>query len=70
LTYLMALYHGLASGTDSSALWAQVYYWVSGGSLLFLLIYRIAVTVTAKLNKPAPRPAPASQLRPTTPAPQ
>ena len=61
LTYVMALYHGLTSGTDSSALWAQVYYWVSGGSLLFLLVYRIAVTITSKMSKPTPRPVPAAQ---------
>jgi predicted ferric reductase len=60
-TYLMAFYHGLASGTDSSALGVQIYYWVSGGSLLFLLVYRIAVTITAKMEKRAPRPAPAAQ---------
>jgi predicted ferric reductase len=53
LTYVMALYHGITSGTDTSATWAQNYYWISGGSLLFLLIYRIAVTVTTKLEKRA-----------------
>jgi predicted ferric reductase len=52
-TYLMALYHGITSGTDSSMAWAQIYYWVSGGSLLFLLIYRIAVTIITKLEKRA-----------------
>jgi predicted ferric reductase len=39
--YLMGISHGLFSGTDTSAGWAQTYYWVSAGSLLFLLIYRI-----------------------------
>jgi predicted ferric reductase len=53
LTYVMALYHGITSGTDSSALWAQTYYWVSGGSLLFLLVYRIAVTIVTNLEKRA-----------------
>ena len=41
LSYAAALAHGLASGTDTSALWAQCYYWISGSSLLFLLMYRV-----------------------------
>jgi predicted ferric reductase len=47
--YIMGLMHGLFSGTDSSANWASWYYWISGGSLLFLLIYRIVNTITQKL---------------------
>ena len=41
LTYVAALVHGLMSGTDTSTLWAQWYYWISGSSLLFLLMYRV-----------------------------
>jgi predicted ferric reductase len=52
LTYVAALYHGLSTGTDSSTTWAQMYYWVSGISLLFLLIHRIVVTLVAKLAAP------------------
>ena len=55
--YGMALLHGLFAGTDSSAGWAQWYYWISGGSLLFLLIHRIVNTITEKLTKPAARGA-------------
>ena len=62
--YLMGLSHGLLAGTDSTAAWAQWYYWISGGSLLFLFIYRIVNTITEKLTKPARRlvttPKPAS----------
>jgi predicted ferric reductase len=54
LSYFVALYHGISSGTDTKMLWAQSYYWISGASLLFLLIYRIIVT-----SNPAPRPVPA-----------
>ena len=43
--YLMGISHGLFSGTDASAGWAQNYYWISAGSLLFLLIYRILAVV-------------------------
>lgn len=46
LTYVAALLHGLASGTDTSALWAQWYYWISGSSLLFLLMYRVAASLS------------------------
>ncbi len=60
--YGMGLVHGLFSGTDSPASWAQWYYWISGGSLLFLLVYRILNTVTEKsTRRPAPRPIPSGQ---------
>lgn len=39
--FLLAMAHGIASGTDSGAAWASGVYWLSGASLLFLLIYRI-----------------------------
>jgi predicted ferric reductase len=47
--YLMGLAHGLFSGTDSTTNWAQWYYWISGGSLLFLFIYRVIATFMDKL---------------------
>jgi predicted ferric reductase len=43
-TYLLALAHGITSGTDSSTFWAQAMYWATGGSFVFLFIYRILVT--------------------------
>ena len=60
--YMMGLFHGLFSGTDSTTTWAQWYYWISGGSLLFLLIHRIVntgfekIAARAKRMKQAPRP--------------
>lgn len=57
--YLMGLAHGLFGGTDSSTAWAQYYYWISSGSLLFLLIYRIANTIVEKFT---PRPKPVTQV--------
>ena len=48
--YVMGLLHGLFGGTDSTAIWAQYYYWISGGSLLFLLVHRIVNTVMEKLT--------------------
>jgi len=41
ICYLGALIHGLMSGTDTAAIWAQDFYWITGGTLLFLLVYRI-----------------------------
>jgi predicted ferric reductase len=61
--YLMGLFHGLFSGTDITASWAQWYYWVSGGSLLFLFMYRITNAVIEKLT-PRPRPSPVTQVPP------
>jgi len=58
--YLLGIFHGIYSGTDTSALWAQKYYWYSAGSLLFLLTYRILAVVIDKLfpqKKAAPAPA-------------
>jgi predicted ferric reductase len=54
--YIMGFVHGLFGGTDSNTLWAQRYYWISGGSLLFLLVYRIVNTITEKRTKPVRRP--------------
>lgn len=53
LMYLMGLIHGLFSGTDSATVWAQWYYWLSGGSLLFLFIYRIINSIGEKLARRA-----------------
>jgi predicted ferric reductase len=39
--YLLALTHGVVSGTDSGSAWAQILYWTTGGSLLFLTLYRV-----------------------------
>lgn len=39
--FILALFHGLQSGTDSAALWAQVIYWSTGASVLLMTIYRV-----------------------------
>jgi predicted ferric reductase len=49
LTYLIALLHGITAGSDTSLPWAQFYYWASGGTLLFLAIYRLIVNYSARL---------------------
>jgi predicted ferric reductase len=45
VSFLFALLHGITSGTDSGASWVQAMYWVAGGSLLFLFMYRLLVGV-------------------------
>jgi predicted ferric reductase len=59
--YIMGLLHGLFGGTDSSATWAQYYYWISGGSLLFLLMHRIVNSIAEKVTAPPKRVSPAPQ---------
>lgn len=63
--YLLALFHGIFSGTDTSAARSQQYYWFSGASLLFLFFVRILNTIINALfpaqkrrPTPAPRPTP------------
>jgi predicted ferric reductase len=53
-SYLMALVHGLTAGTDTLLPWAQQFYWLSGGSLLFLLMVRIVGSLVSGLERPAP----------------
>jgi len=40
-TYIMSWTHGTFTGTDSGVGWVRWYYWISGGSLLILLAYRL-----------------------------
>jgi predicted ferric reductase len=61
--YLLALFHGIFSGTDTNAAWAQQYYWFSGASLLFLLFVRVLTPIINFLfpvqkRKPTPSPRP------------
>ena len=53
ITYFFALFHGIASGTDTSLPWAQNYYWFSAGSLLFLVVYRVLASSEKKKSVPA-----------------
>jgi predicted ferric reductase len=63
--YMMGLIHGLFSGTDTASNWASWYYWISGGSLLFLFLYRIVNTITEKLTPRSKRQTIAQIPRPT-----
>jgi predicted ferric reductase len=63
--YLMGIFHGLFGGTDASARWAQNYYWITTGSLLFLLIYRVLAAVMDKLLPQEKKQINVSSSRPT-----
>ncbi len=60
-TFMIAMFHGIQSGTDSPTTWAQWIYWGMGGSLVFLVVYRL-------LASAFPPKAPAPKPRKTTPA--
>ena len=44
LTFVLALLHGIFAGTDNTVLAIRAFYWVTGASLLFLLVYRVLIT--------------------------
>ena len=60
ILFLGGLAHGLMSGTDAGTPWAQYFYWITGGSLLFLLVYRILT------SGKQPARVPAASLNPVT----
>ncbi|MEW5873233.1 MAG: hypothetical protein AB1894_28495 [Chloroflexota bacterium] len=53
VTFALALVHGLLSGSDTQTLWASGMYWFAAGSLLFLLYYRVLVTVGVRRSNRA-----------------
>jgi predicted ferric reductase len=40
-TYLGVLVHALLAGTDAAAPWMIWFYWITGGAILFLTVYRV-----------------------------
>jgi predicted ferric reductase len=62
LSYVGALFHGLAIGTDTSTVWAQWFYWISSGSLLILFIYRILFKLVSVEMADRPRAVPGLTL--------
>lgn len=58
--FVLALAHGIASGTDAARPWASIVYGVSGVSVLYLTMYRI---ISAVATPPTPKRAPASAAR-------
>ncbi len=52
IVFALSLVHGIWSGTDSSVPLAQGMYWATGGSLIFLMLYRL-VSIQFKTKKAA-----------------
>ena len=52
--FMLALIHGIFSGTDSGSTLIQGLYWAGGVSLLFLTLYRILVTIFQPKKHPRP----------------
>lgn len=46
--FLLALLHGITSGTDSGAIGMQLFYWISGVSLILLLCFRVISSLLKK----------------------
>jgi predicted ferric reductase len=63
--FLAVMVHGIFSGTDTSTAWSHYLYWISGGSVLFLVVYRIIITLIPLENKTVKHapPAPSSIIR-------
>jgi predicted ferric reductase len=53
LCYIGVLLHGLLAGTDAGTSAALVFYWVTGGALLFLTIYRVLHEIQERSEKRA-----------------
>lgn len=49
--FVLALLHGIWSGSDSQSDLARAIYWTSGGSVLFLTVYRVLVARMGKRLK-------------------
>jgi predicted ferric reductase len=55
--YFGALLHGLTAGTDTGLAWVQGFYWLTGGSFLFLFTYRVVNSLVEKIEKALKSPA-------------
>ena len=62
--FVIALLHGMASGTDTPLTWVQVYYWALGGSVLFLTVVRVIAGLMPPKAPVRPAPAAAQAARP------
>jgi predicted ferric reductase len=57
LVYLGAMMHGITSGTDTGLGWVQGFYWMTGGSFLFVFTYRVVNSLFEKVDKFLKSPA-------------
>lgn len=65
--FILALLHGIFSGSDTANPWVQGLYWATGGSVLFLLCYRL-LRSSAPLRR-RPDRAPGRAASPPSPLP-
>ena len=61
--------HGIMTGSDSGAEWAFWFYLVPGATVVFLLVYRIVVSISARLDGRSADRAAVSPLVSRAPAP-
>jgi predicted ferric reductase len=54
ISYLVALIHGIGSGTDTTTILMQVFYWGSSGILLFMVVFRILNRLLASAVRAEP----------------
>jgi len=50
ISFLLVFIHGIFSGSDTNSIWASLIYWITGGSILFLTIYRFLSSDTSKTS--------------------
>ncbi|MDQ1322813.1 MAG: hypothetical protein QG587_147, partial [Chloroflexota bacterium] len=68
LVFVGVTVHGIAAGSDSNAPWAEAIYLGSSTLVLFLLMYRIAMSVAARASaRVVPGPAGARPGGPSLP---
>ncbi len=51
LVFIGAIGHGVMSGSDSGSVWAFWLYLVPGAAAVFLLVYRIVVSISARFSR-------------------
>ncbi|MEI8308836.1 MAG: hypothetical protein WCF99_17370 [Chloroflexales bacterium] len=61
--FALALVHGIWSGTDSGLPWIKAFYWFSGGSVIFLTVFRILVTFSRRRRQVSANGSDARQLQ-------
>ena len=49
--FVLALAHGIESGSDSGSALVRALYWASGGSILFLTVYRVLATTRSRSRR-------------------
>jgi predicted ferric reductase len=49
--YVSVLFHAIVTGTDASATWLQLVYWITGAILAFMICYRILTSVAKAREK-------------------